>query len=100
MNVEYLLPAKLEYFETINYYNEQSGGLGFEFAAEIECTIERIKKYPQAWQIFSKRGRRCRTKRFPYGVIYYSEDDAIYIVGIMHLQRDPKRWINRLKKCE
>ena len=40
MKVEYFIPAKLEYFEIINYYNEQSEGLGFEFAVEIECTIE------------------------------------------------------------
>jgi hypothetical protein len=97
MKVEYFIPTKLEYFEIINYYNEQSEGLGFEFAVEIESTIERIKILPHAWPCLSKQARRCRTKRFPYGIIYYSKEDTIYIVGIMHLNRDPKKWIDRLK---
>ena len=98
MKVEYFIPAKLEYFEIINYYNEQSEGLGFEFAVEIESTIERIKKYPKAWPNFSKQAHRCRTKRFPYGIIYYPEENILFIVGIMHLQRDPIKWIDRLKE--
>ena len=36
MNVEFLAPAYGELTDAIEYYNEQSEGLGFEFAAEVQ----------------------------------------------------------------
>jgi hypothetical protein len=69
MKIEFLNPATIEFTAAISYYNEQSEGLGFEFAAEVNRTMERILQYPEAWPKLSKRTRRCRTNRFPYGLI-------------------------------
>lgn len=98
MNVDFLAPAEAELQKAITFYNKQSEGLGFEFAAEVKRTIERIIQYPEAWQLLSKRTRRCRNNRFPYGVIYQIRTGTILIVAIMHLSRDPKKWKSRLKK--
>lgn len=64
MDVKFLLSAEKEFEETVIYYNSQSEGLGFEFAAEVKHTIQRIIDYPKAWTKISKRTRRCRTNRF------------------------------------
>jgi hypothetical protein len=68
MEIVFLAPAQAEVMEAISYYNMQSEGLGYEFAAEVKRTIERIIQYPEAWFKLSKRTHRCRTNRFPYGV--------------------------------
>ena len=78
---------------TIDYYNLQSEGLGFEFALEVQRTLKRISQYPFAWQILSPNARRCRTNRFPYGVIYSLIEKQIVVIAIMHLHRAPKPWI-------
>jgi len=96
MIVEFLEPAENELKEAISYYNEQNEGLGFEFALEVQKTIERISQYPDAWTELSKRTRRCRCNRFPYGIIYYLKDDLIIIVAIMHFKRKPDYWKNRI----
>ena len=70
MKIDFLSPATAEFKDAIAHYNLQSEGLGFEFAAEVKRTLERIVQYPEAWSPLSKRTRRCRTNRFPYGVIY------------------------------
>jgi hypothetical protein len=49
MKIEFLPPARAELTDAISYYNIQSEGLGYEFAAEIKRTLERILQYPDAW---------------------------------------------------
>ena len=83
-----------EFFKKLKCY------LGFEFAAEVKRTIKRIIQYPDAWAKLSKRTHRCRTNRFPYGIIYQIRENTLLIVGIMHLSRDPQSWKSRLKEEE
>ena len=46
MNVEFLAPAYAELTDAIEYYNEQSEGLGFEFAAEVQRAIGELFNIP------------------------------------------------------
>jgi len=104
MKIEFLPPAGAELTDAISYYNIQSEGLGYEFAAEVkrtlERTLERIVQYPDAWLKLSKRTRRCRTNRFPYGVIYQIRQETLLIVAVMHLSREPETWKSRLRTRE
>ncbi len=97
MKIEFLASAEAEFEEAIAYYKMQSEGLDFEFAAEVKKTLERIIQYPKAWPSLSERTRRCRTNRFPYGVIYQVRAESILIIAIMHLSRAPETWQSRLK---
>ncbi|MBT9171027.1 MAG: hypothetical protein DDT18_01384 [Actinobacteria bacterium] len=97
MKVEFLDVAEAEFTEVIAYYNQQSEGLGYEFAAEVKRTIGRIVQYPEAWAPLSKRTRRCRTNRFPRGIIYQVRSGTILIVAIMHLRQDPQTWKDRVR---
>jgi plasmid stabilization system protein ParE len=100
MNVDFLKPAEAEFLEAVAYYNQQSEGLGYEFAAEVKRTIERIIGFPDAWPKLSERTRRCRTNRFPYGIIYQMRGDTLLIVAVMHLRRHPDSWRSRLRPEE
>jgi len=97
MRIDFLDPADAEFIETIAYYNLQSDGLGYEFAAEIKRTIERILQFPNAWAPISKRTRRCRINKFPYGLIYQIRRDSILIVAVQNLHKHPDSWKSRLK---
>ncbi len=100
MEIDFLPPAKSELTEAISHYNAQSEGLGYEFAAEMKRTLERIVQYPDAWSKLSNPTRRCRTNRFPCGVIYQVRKGTLLIVPVMHLSREPETWKSRLKKKE
>jgi plasmid stabilization system protein ParE len=95
MKVEVLEPAEAEFREAVEYYNQQSEGLGYEFAAEVKRTLSRIVRFPDAWPALSPRTRRCRTNRFPYGVVYQSRGDTILVVAVMHMRRRPGSWRDR-----
>lgn len=94
--IKFLAAAEQEFIETVRYYNFQSPGLGFEFAAEVSHTLTRIAEYPLAWHQLSERTRRCRTSHFPYGIIYQIRKDFIMIISVMHLHRKPKTWQERI----
>lgn len=98
MIIQFLEPAEAEFTEAVNFYNTQAEGLGFEFADEIQATIERIIEFPEAWSLVSQRTRRCRTKRFPYGIIYQVRGNTLLIIAVMHLHREPQSWKTRIPK--
>lgn len=98
LRIQFLLSAEQEFIEAVKYYNSQSEGLGFEFAAEVKSTMDRIIQYPLAWHKLSERTHRCRTNRFPYGVIYQIRKDCIMIIAVMHLHRKPQTWQSRIEK--
>jgi toxin ParE1/3/4 len=92
VKVQFTDIAKQEYMDAIDYYNSQRDGLGYEFAMEIDEGIQNICLYVSAWQKLSIRIRRYLIKRFPFGIIYSSEDDTINVLSIMNLHQKPKNW--------
>jgi plasmid stabilization system protein ParE len=74
------------------YYEQRENGLGAAFLDEVEATVARILQHPAAWHQLSARTSRCRTHRFPFGVIYQIRNDEILITSVMDLRRDPARW--------
>ena len=96
MTYRFLSPAQQDLAEAVQYYERAAAGLGLEFLDEIERTVERILLHPEAWTRVSEHHRRCRTRRFPYGLIYIVEKDVVIIAAVMNLRRHPKTWRERL----
>jgi len=73
VNVRLLEVAQQELDEAISYYNTQVAGLGDAFLLEAVAAVERIRRFPEGWHPLSENVRRCRLRRFPYGLIYRAE---------------------------
>ena len=96
MTYRFLSPAQRELSEAVQYYEQASPGLGLEFLDEIERTVERILQNPEAWTRVAEHHRRCRMRRFPYGLIYSIERDVMVIAAVMNLRRHPDSWKERI----
>jgi plasmid stabilization system protein ParE len=96
VTISFFDDAKEELEEATRYYERQRPGLGDEFAEEVRKTLERIRNHPGAWTNLGEGVRRCRTDRFPYGLVYFVKDEDILIVAVMHLHRNPGYWRDRL----
>ena len=96
MKLSILQPAQKELGEAVTFYNSQAAGLGFEFLLEFQHSVRRVKDHPEAWPLISQRTRRCRLKRFPYGIIYQLRENEILIVSVMHLHQRPDAWKENL----
>jgi plasmid stabilization system protein ParE len=88
----FISSALAELKQATLYYEEKENGLGKNFLDEVDATVARILTHPQAWHPLSPRTRRCRTHRFPFGLIYQIRPNEILILSVMDLRRDPTRW--------
>jgi plasmid stabilization system protein ParE len=97
MSLELVLrpEAEADALEAYRWYNEQLPGLGDDFLAEVERTIETIRTNPETNRKLHREFRRALTRRFPYGVFYAVRDSRIVVFAILHTARDPRLWRNR-----
>ena len=84
--------ALAELREATLYYERNEPGVGLKFLDEINDTVNRILRSPRAWHPVSARSRRCRTHRFPFGLLYQVRADGILITAVMGFRRNPRRW--------
>ena len=88
--------ARLEYREAAAFYESRRRGLGAAFSMQVEATIQRILEAPGRWRHLEEDVQSCRTRTFPYTILYTAERDAVLIVAVMHLRRKPGYWRQRL----
>ena len=89
--------AEAEFYAAIDYYEDCKVNLGYDFAIEVYESIDRIISFPEAWCILESEIRRILVNRYPYGIIYSIEEKEILILAIMHLNREPDYWKDRIK---
>jgi len=96
MTIRFLSVAEAELASATQYYEQQVPGLGADFLDEVEVAIGKIRDFPEAWTPVSTSLRRCRLRRFPYGLIYEIRINEIIIASVMHLHRHPDHWKKNL----
>jgi plasmid stabilization system protein ParE len=87
--------AESELADAYGWYEEQRSGLGEELLLSIEATLEAIRENPEQFPVVHQDVRRALIRRFPYGVFYLVEKEAVVVLAIFHARRDPKRWQSR-----
>lgn len=96
MQVRLLAPAQAELDEAIAWYAAQAPGLGDGFLVEFLRCIEVIRRHPDGWHPLAPAIRRCRLRRFPYGVVYTVESGDVLVLAIAHQHRKPGYWQSRV----
>lgn len=87
--------AEAEMVEAGLWYESQQDDLGKRFLTSVEDALKRILLNPELYALIEGDVRRCITKTFPFGVLFRIKPDAIEIVAIMHLHREPGYWKDR-----
>jgi plasmid stabilization system protein ParE len=84
----------------VAWYEEKQPGLGGEFFAEVEYSLELIARHPALGasvpRVPAERGaRRLPLRRFPYTVVYREVETEIQVVAFAHNSRKPGYWFSR-----
>jgi plasmid stabilization system protein ParE len=95
--IEFLDAAEIEAAEAVEWY-EREAGLGSDLRHQIEISINRIIKNPNAFPvIYRSNVRRILTNKFPYSIIYrVEEDDTVLVITVFHHSRNPIIWKGRI----
>lgn len=93
--IVFLAPAEKEMLEAAIYYDDKAPGLGSDYIAEVEHTVNRIAENPESGLTVRGNIRRMLLRRFPFGVLYRVDQEEIVIIAIMHLRRRPGYWKKR-----
>lgn len=89
-------PAAIDEFqEAASYYHAHNSQLSARYIAAVEDAISRIVEAPRRWPVIDEDVRRCRTRVFPYGILYTLESDHVLILAVMHSSREPGTWKKR-----
>ena len=92
MQIRWHREARIEADEAASFYGERQPGLDRRFLDILEDALHRISRRPQMYPKVEVDIHKCRLPRFPYGVIYRAKPEAVEILAIMHLKREPGYW--------
>lgn len=96
IEVVFLPEAEEEMLKAVFYYQAQAPGLGTRFLSEVKRAVKSITEFPNTWPILEDDLRRKLVKRFPYGILYRIEIQAIVIIAVAPLRRKPGYWKERI----
>jgi plasmid stabilization system protein ParE len=83
--------------EAAKWYDQQQAGLGQSFLDDIEATLVRIDRRPNAHRQIAGGFRRALAGRFPYAIYVIVTVDAIVVYGVFHQRRSPNVVKKRLE---
>lgn len=71
----------------VEWYTEQRAGLGAEFLAALDQTIDNIARHPDMYPRVISDVRRALTPKFPYSVYYERCREVVTVVAVLHTRR-------------
>ena len=79
------------------WYEAKRAGLGADFIAAIDESLERVLEAPLAHPIWraGRPFRRHIVRRFPYVIFFTVSDQSVNVLAVAHSKRRPGYWVGR-----
>lgn len=88
--------AKLEFAESVDYYEQLQPGLGLEYEAVARHAVAHISDFPERHMLRRDGTRRVVIRRFPFVIHYLDMPEYVWIIVFAHTSRKPGYWRKRL----
>ena len=75
-----------------SWYEQQRPGLGLRFLDAADQLFRRLRDTPLQFPFVSADVHRALLQSFPYSVYFRVSDDAVVVLAVLHLSRDPRTW--------
>ena len=87
--------AQADIDNAITWYEQQQSGLGSRFLDALDPVFKRVRDTPVQFPAISVDVRRALLHTFPYAVYFRETEQAVVILAVLHLRRDPRIWRHR-----
>lgn len=87
--------ARLEFLDSVAYYEAIQAGLGERFRESVEAAVELAASLPFAGSPHKYATRRVFPKKFPFSIVYLAGENGIVIFAVAHFKRKPGYWKSR-----
>ena len=78
------------------FYRERSEAAEAAFLRELDHAVKSVSEAPERWPVHIENTRRYVFPSFPFSLVYFVEDEAVFIVALEHHSRRPGYWRDRL----
>lgn len=75
--------------EAFSWYEDRRLGLGYDFLLQVDAGMRFIERNPEVHPLEYKGTRKHLTKRFPYKIIYFVEEEKVIVLAVFHGKRRP-----------
>lgn len=82
--------------DAVSFYDSIDEKLADRLIDELDDVLNHITYNPQHFQKRYKNVRIRFTNKFPFGIYYTMDKNAVIVHAVMHNKRNPKRMIKRL----
>ena len=87
--------AQADLDDAATWYEGQQSGLGSRFLDAVDHVFNRVRETPLQFPSVSIGVRRALLPTFPYAVYFRETEQAVVILAVLHLRRDPRIWRGR-----
>ena len=87
--------AEAELQQARDWYDSIRPELGERFALALEEAVQAVADNPMQFAVVHRGRRRAGVRRFPYGIIFETQERQILVIACFHAKRNPKRWQGR-----
>ena len=98
--VEYMVEARVDIRESVEWYIEQDPTVVDRFLAELDRVVGEINANPEVGVSSDRSTRSAFLHDFPFRVIFRELPDRVVIISVFHHKRRPSVWQRRLKSLE
>ena len=94
--VRYHQAAEDELLAEIDYLELRAPGLGQRLYAEVRRAENDIANFPASAPEVAPGIRKHPLRKFPFSILYSTEEDGLLILAVAHYRRRPRYWTGRV----
>lgn len=93
--VEFHPDARTDFYDAIDWYENERPGLGVAFTGAVQDAISLAADSAHIGSPAGTGIRRVFVRAFPYTVLYAVESARLLVVAVAHFRRRPGYWRHR-----
>ncbi len=94
-NTSFHPEAQAEYEAAIAWYLAREPKAATRFEIEVDRVLGLIENSPEMFPNYDDEHRFAVLQRFPYSIVYITQNEHVHVVAVAHSRRSPGYWQSR-----